>query len=269
MMQTHMTMNNLEAPLIGKKLRTADIEDAYNYQEIGIDAAVLYSRMNMLISDILESCCFTFPNTSLLLLPGTETKNPETFERDISSEISRMILHADNNVDTVMIDTNSGRDKLSIRLMSSADIIVINLTQRRHVLNRFFLEYGEILNKCKNVFFIFGNYDRCSGYNIANCQRKLGKYINKDNSGIIPYCTQFMDAQNDCNILNMMREGLHSRKTAHGYKYKGAVNRLMRFRYKYTSETDYFFDQACITTMKIINIINTIGKEAMIEGSSS
>ena len=163
MMQTQMSMNNLEGPLIGKSMGNIGTEEEYMFQDIGLDAAVMYSRMNMLIGDTLESCCITFPDTSLLLLPGTETKNRETFERDVSSAICRMISHAEDNVDIVMIDTNSGKDDLSAKLMSSADVIVINLTQRNYIISKFFVEYGGMLNKHKNVFFIFGNYDRYSG----------------------------------------------------------------------------------------------------------
>jgi CO dehydrogenase nickel-insertion accessory protein CooC1 len=262
-------MNNLEGPLLGKNMGTLDTGDACIFQDIGLDAAVMYSRMNMLIGDILESCCITFPNTSLLLLPGTETKNRETFERDISSSICRMISNAEDNVDIVMIDTNSGKDDLSIKLMSSADVIVINLTQRKHILSKFFSEYGEILNKHRNVFFVFGNYDRYSGFNIINCLRKLGKYINRDNSGVIPYCTKYMDAQNDCNILSMVREGLYSSKVVGNYKVRGIIKRIIKPGKNSISETDYFFYQTCRTTMKILNMVNTSGREALIERSRS
>ena len=269
MMQTQMSMNNLEGPLIGKSMGNIGTEEEYMFQDIGLDAAVMYSRMNMLIGDILESCCITFPKTSLLLLPGTETKNRETFERDVSSAICRMISHAEDNVDIVMIDTNSGKDDLSAKLMSSADVIVINLTQRNYIISKFFVEYGEMLNKYKNVFFIFGNYDRYSGYNIINCIRKLGKYINKDNAGVIPYCTKYMDAQNDCNILSMIREGLLSSKVADKYYFKERIKRIIKPGNSYVSETEYFFNQACRTTMKIMNIINTSSRGALIEGSGS
>lgn len=269
MMQTHMSLNNLEGPLVGKDVGTHSTEDSYIFQDIGLDAAVMYSRMNMLMADILESCCITFPNTSLLLLPGTETKNPETFERDISRDICKMISHAEENVDIVMIDTNSGKDDLSIKLISSADVIVINLTQRKYILNNFFAEYGEILNKHKNVFFLFGNYDRNSGANLINCLRKLGKHIDKDNSGVIPYCTKYLDAQNDCNILSMVREGLLNNRVAEMYKFRGLVKRVFNLEKHSVNETDYFFYQARRTTMKILNMINKTGREALVERRGS
>jgi cellulose biosynthesis protein BcsQ len=262
-------MNNLEGPLLGKNMGTLDTEDSCLFQDIGLDAAVMYSRMNMLVGNILESCCITFPNTSLLLLPGTETKNHETFERDISSAICRMISHAEDNVDIIMIDTNSGKEEISIKLMSSADVVVINLTQRKYILSKFFLEYGETLNKYKNVFFVFGNYDRYSGYNINNCLRKHRKYMNSNNTSVIPYCTKYMDAQNDSNILSMIREGLHSNIVIDKYKFRGIIKRIFNRGYDSMNETEYFFYQTCRTTMKILNMINTTGREVLVERSRS
>lgn len=257
MMQTHMSMNNLEGPLIGKSMGLLGREYNIAFQDIGLDTAVMYSRMNMLMGDILESCCITFPNTSLLLLPGTEIKNQETFERDVSSLLCNMILHAENSVDFVMIDCDCGKDDLSTKLMSSADMIIINLTQRKYVLDKFFLEYGELLIKYKRVFFLFGSYDRNSGYNIKNCLRKHGIYINKDNSGTIPYCTKYMDAQNDCGILDMAKKGLYCNKTANISILGSIIRRLFGSGGYPDKETGYFFDQASRSANKIINMINS------------
>lgn len=268
MMQTHMSLNNLEGPLVGKNMGILNSEDKSIFQDIGLDAAVMYSRMNRLADNIFESCCITFPNTSLYLLPGTETKNRETFERDISSAVYKMILHAEDNVDVVMIDTNSGKDDLSIKLLALADVIVINLTQRKYVLNKFFRDYGEILSKYKNVFYLFGNYDRYSGYNIINCQRKYGKYLNKDNSGIIPYCTRYMDAQNECDILSMVREGMRDCKVRDTYKLRDNIKRIFRRRNS-PRETDYFFYQACRSVRKIMSMIYATDRKVLVERKGS
>lgn len=269
MMQTQISMNNLEGPLVGKTTEILSTDTEYVFQDIGLDAAVMYSRMNMLIGDILESCCITFPNTSLLLLPGTETKNRETFERDVSSAIGKMLLHAEENVDVVMVDTNSGMDDLSVKLMSSADLIIINLSQRKYVLNKLFSEYGEVLNKHKNVFYVIGNYDRNSGYNISNCRRRHRKYINKDNSGVIPYCTRYMDAQNDSSILNMVREGVNSTNMRNMHKLRMVMKRLFWMHGYSVNETDNFFYEANICVIKILNMINAANRDDWMEGSGS
>lgn len=248
MMQTQFAMNNLESPLIGKKSDNNSKEESSIFQEIGLDAAVMYSRMNMLNVDTLERCCMTFPGTSLLLLPGTETKNRETFNRDTLSSVCSMIDQAEECVDIVMVDVNSGNDELSLRLMSSADIIIVNLTQHRYVLNKFFAEYGEEFADRDNVFYLLGKYDKNSGYNIANCRRKYKQFIHKSNSGVIPYCTKYMDALNECNIMRMVKEGIHLNKRL--------VNSKFKFNLNTQEETDYFFSQSHGSTARILSMLS-------------
>ncbi len=265
-MQTHFYMNNLEGPLVGKNVDVISEEDGI-FQDIGLDAAIMYSRMNMLDANVLESCCITFPEISLRLLPGTETRNRETFDRDICSGIFPMIHQAQSYNDMVMIDANSGNNELSLRLMSSADMVIINMTQRRHVLSKFFSEYGERISQYKNVFFLFGHYDRNSGYNIINCRRKYRRYINKKNSGVIPYCTGFMDAQNESDILGMIRKGLREDNLAGIHKIGSRIKEIVRFD-RYTAyENNYFFEQIRESTIKIINMLSRPEKRNREEGA--
>lgn len=269
MMQTHISMNNLEGPLVGKNVDLNITKEDNIFQDIGLDAAVMYSRIDKLTESTLESCCLTFPDTSLLLLPGTEIKNKETFERDICRYIFRMIHSAEQYVDIVMIDANSGNDDLSFKLMSSADLIIINLTQRRHVLNKLFQEYENRFNDYSNIFFLFGAYDNNSGYNINNCRRKYWKYINKNNSAVIPYSTKYMDAQNECNILKMIKEGLYTYNLDEASK----LNKLLKSRFKLSKykdeETNYFFNQSCQCALKIMNKLNTLESKTLIKRSGA
>lgn len=252
MMQTHFSMNNLERPLVGENVDYCR-EDSI-FQDIGIDAAVMYSRMNLLSANTLESCCLTFPGTSLLLLPGTETKNKETFDRDIGKAVCRMIRHAEEHVDIIMIDANSGNDELSFKLMAMADITIINLTQRSHVLNKFFIEYRERLSNNK-VFYLFGNYDKNSAYNINNYRRKYRSFINRNNSGVIPYCTKYMDAQNECDILGMAKEDLNKHKLQDMDRVKRLSRRIFRLGRYSSEETDYFYYQSRRCAEKILNML--------------
>lgn len=269
MMQTHFTMNNMEGPLVGKNLGISNTESNHIFQDIGLDAAVMYSQMDMLNESILESCCMTFPDTSLLLLPGTKIKNRETFDRDICKSVCKMIQQAEDYVDIVMIDSNSGSNDLSYQLITSADLIIVNLTQSRYVLDKFFLEYGKWFNDFGNVFFLFGSYNKNSGYNIHNCRRKYGKYINKNNSGVIPYCTKYMDAQNECDILGMVKKGLYMNQLKDIYKGKELLIGKLRLGSYYADETDYFFYQSCRSVAKIKDMLSVNERKSLIKRSGA
>lgn len=253
LMQTHLYKNNLEFPLVGQNANSGEKSDLFH--DIGLDTAVTFSNMKKLNLKMLENCCLSFSNTSLLLLPGTGIRNRETFERDIGKSVINVIMDANACVDLVLIDANSGEDELSARLMSIADLIIINLTQRHYVLESFFDDYGEAFLHRKNVFYLFGDYDDNSVYNINNCREKYKKYIKRYNSGVIPYCTEYLDAQNECNVISFMREGLlvRSSKTR---ELKRNFHDLFGIGRYDREETDYFFHRSRLAVEKIFRLLD-------------
>lgn len=254
MMQTQYDKNNLESPLVGQNVGIVDSDNEL-FQDIGLNAAVTYRMMNKLNLKIIESCCLTFQNSSLLLLPGSDTKNRETFNRDIGRGVIRMIKDANELVDVILIDTNSGDDDLSFQLMSTADLIVVNLTQRRYVLDKFISEYGKRFIDNKKVFYLFGDYDDNSTYNINNCRVRFRNYFRGANSGVIPYCTKYMDAQNESNILNFMKEGL-SEKESELDRFLSRIRRIFRTSKYLQEETDYFFHSSILSVEKMYQLMN-------------
>lgn len=255
MMQTHFQKNNLEGPLVGKNTGLYN-EDNELFQDIGLDAAITFSNMSRLDSRALESCCLTFQDTSLMLLPGTDIKNRETFDRDIGSNVIRMIKKADAFTDIVLIDANSGDDELSFRLMAIADLVVINLTQRRHVLKKYITDYSGYF-KDKKVFFLFGDYDDNSICNINNCRTRFNKYIKKYNSGVIPYCTEYMDAQNESNILAFIRNGFRIRRAVSVSRVKNLMRGIVRTGRYSLEEKEYFLSRSLAAVEKMLALMNS------------
>lgn len=260
LMQTHFKNNNLESPLVGYNVDKGNVNNDL-FQGIGLDMAVTYSNMNNLNLKTLESCCLTFPSTSILLLPGTETTNKETYDRDIGRSVGRLLMDAESLVDFVLIDANSGSDELSNKLMDIADLIVINLTQRRYVLDKFFRDYGDKFIDKKNVFYLFGDYDDNSSYNINNFRNKYSKYISRDNSGVIPYCTKYLDALNESNVIKFMTQGLRQKRLKGIQRVLNMAGNLFSKKYN-QEETEYFFHRSRLSVEKMFALLNiSIRKE--------
>lgn len=261
MMQTHFVGNNLESPLLGQNVSKTNISDNNLFRDVGLDVAVTYSGMNKLNLDMLENCCFTFPDTPILLLPGTEIKNRETFERDIGKAVNRLIRDADECVDMILIDSNSGNDKLSFMLMKTADLIVINLTQHRYVVDKFFSEYVDLFLDNTKVFYLFGDYDDNSCYNINNFRRKYHRYINHRNSGVIPYSTKFLDAQNESNVIEFMQNGLKISNYGDAKKFINKIKNTIYFGKYIPEETDYLFHRSCLAVAKMFDLLQISVRE--------
>ncbi len=264
MMQTQFYGNNLESPLVGKNVDKYKTEEIF--QDIGLDAAVTYSRMNRLNKGMLENCCMTFPDMKLLLLPGTEIKNRETFDRDIGKVVGHVISDANNCMDIVLIDSNSGEDTLSLKLMELADLIVVNLTQHRYVLDKVFSNQDLLKNKSK-LFFLFGDYDDNSSYSINNCRRKYKKYMSIRNSGVIPYSTKYMDAQNESDVTGFMQLGLRLNKAGDFDKLYQVIHSFFSSDKYMKEETDYFFHRSKLSVEKMLTMLNINIRKECREGS--
>lgn len=255
LLQTHFKNNNLESPLIGCNV-DKESEEADLFEDIGIDMAITYSNMNRLDNKALENCCLTFLDSTILMMPGTKTRNKETFDRDIGGAVHRMLMTVDDYVDLVFIDSNSSDDELSMRLMQTVDMIIVNLTQHKYVLDKLFENYETYLTNNDKVFYLFGNYDDNSGYNIYNCRRKYSRYIKQGNSGVIPYCTKFMDAQNESNILQFLKEGLIcERKNRIISKVQKTLYDLKYGKYV-RDDKEEFFGNSILTTDKISHVLH-------------
>jgi len=99
--------------------------------------------------------------------------------------------------DRVFIDTNSGDNEFSMRLIDECDAIVVSLRQNRYLLDTFF-DNNPL--KGKKVFYVFSDYDTDSKYNLHNI-RVMHREISKENSAVIPHSPEFMDAISDERIM--------------------------------------------------------------------
>lgn len=254
MMQTHFTGNNMEAPLVGENVNRSQTKENGLFLDIGLDAAVTFSMMNQLDKDRLESCCITFGTNKVSLMPGTKIRNKETFDRDIGQKVGHVIYDAEKYVDIVLVDANSGDDALSFKLMEQADLIIINLTQRKHVIERFLKDYGERFSNNKKVFYLFGDYDDNSACNINNLRRKYSAFLGSGNSGVIPYCTKYLDAQNESRVEDFMKKGLKNKKEGQSETIVMKIKAVSRHGRYYPDETEYFFHRTKLSVDKILKM---------------
>ena len=252
MMQTHFSNNNLESPFLGENVSKSRADNSLLFEDIGLDKAASLSSLNMLNREKLESCCFSFEDTGILLMPGTEIKNRETFDRDVGNAVSSVIMDAEKYFDMVLIDANSGDDKWSNKLMDVADLIVINLTQRKYVVDSFFKKYGNQLTNY-NVFYLFGDYDGNSCYNINNLRRKYTRYLNHKNSGVIPYCTEYLDAQNESAVKVFIKNGLYHNRNHRIQTCFRDIKSMLRAGRGSLEETQYFFQCSKKSVEKILD----------------
>jgi hypothetical protein len=202
--QTHFNYNNLEAPLLEANVDNKKYKKFF--REIGIDALARNFKVEKLTKEWLDYCCTDITNSNLKLLPGTTQTVRESFDYDMDIVMIPLLKAIETYSEHIFIDISSGNNPLSMKLMEEADIVIINLSQNMNVIDLFFEKYKDKLPE--KVFYLIGNYDYRSKYNLSNIRKRYHKYINYKNSGAIPYNTGYRDAQVDGKVADFIRNNL-------------------------------------------------------------
>ncbi len=202
--QTHFNLNNLEAPLVA----TSDTIAKEYFMDVGIDALARNIKSSPLDGDIIENCSISLLNKQLNLLPGTTKNNRDIYESDMGKTIINILHAVDKYYDIVFIDTNSGRSELTMKILQNVDLIIVNLSQNKSSLDDYAMNYHLV---GKKIFYLIGNYDCNSKYNLKNIQRHY-KWLKNNNSAVIPYNTEYMDAQSDGKVIQFIIKNMNCDK---------------------------------------------------------
>ena len=192
--QTHYNLNNLERPLLGT------VGSGEFFRDTGIDALIRHFKSGAIAEDHIRNCSIKI-GEHLYLLAGTKTNNREGFENGIARSMMLHIMSAiEKFYDVVFIDTNSGDNRYSMKVIEECDLTVVCFRQNRQLLDYYF-EKNPI--EGKKVFYLFPDYDIESKYSLHNIMH-LYKEINRENSYFLPHDTGYMDAICDEKVMKYM-----------------------------------------------------------------
>jgi hypothetical protein len=233
--QTQFNNNNLEGPLVGSNLKNRSAEDYF--RGTGLDTLIRsFKAAHVTLNDV-ENCCISFQNTNVSLLPGTTKINRAHFNDEINKAILGLLNQIDDLYDITFLDVNSGENPVSMEIVKKSDLVVVNLPQNIHVSDDFFENQQKKLETGGEFFYLFGNYDCDSRYNINMLRKRYKKYVNKENSGAIPHNALYLDAQNSGSVSEFIKLNINCKKSDVNY---------------------YFIEKSCSATNKIIKKINAI-----------
>ena len=205
---THFNFNNLEAPLVEINSKSKNAENYF--QGVGIDVLLRNFKASLPDKEMLDNCCITFPNTNVNLLPGTMKNIREAYENEMEMIAPILFEKMEEFTQVLFIDVSPGNNLLSKKLIETSDLTVVNLSQNMNVLDNYFSLFDSFIQG--KVFYLFGNYDNRSKYNIKNIQKKY-KQIKSSNSGVIPYNVAFKDSLTDGNMIDFFRDNINCLKS--------------------------------------------------------
>lgn len=227
--QSHFNLNILEHSLIGRNLNGIENFD------IGIDALSRDIKFMPLNEQTILNASISLLNKQLNLIPSTTKKNREIYEKDMSNVFNHIIEEIQKHHDNIFIDVCAGKNILSTSIVKESDIVVINLSQNKSIIDEFFNNY-QLENK--KVIYLIGNYNCDSKFNIKNLINLYPNHFNKKNLLFIPYNVEFLDAQNSGNVIQFFLKNIYCDKKDKNYYFIESVRNVTQLIMNYKSQED-------------------------------
>ncbi|BCN32416.1 hypothetical protein [Anaeromicropila herbilytica] len=215
MLQSHFDLNNLEIPLLGKKITGIE-----NY-DVGIDALTRDIKSAPLNEEGVVNASISLLNRQLNLIPSTSKRNRELYEKDMEFIFNRIVDEVQECHTNVFIDVCSGNSPLSMSILENADLIIVNLSQNKGIINEYFETYN--FNN-KKVMYLIGNYNRNSRYNMNNLIRMYPNF-NKKNLVYIPYNVEYQDSQCEGGTIQFFLRNIDCNKRDKNFYFIDSVRK--------------------------------------------
>lgn len=213
MAHNHFNKSALEYAFIDRKYIIHDLTDL---SDTGIDALSRVIRFNKLEKNDIYSYTTTILKNRLDLLSGTRNTNKELYVNNLKSVIQMILQSAVKYYDLVFVDTASGNNDISNRIIEKSDLVIVNLNQNVLVLEDFLDCFGDIREK---AMIILGRYDENSKYNLKAIKRRFGF----SDIHVIPYNICFADACSEGGAVDFFLKNLNAEKDDYNYQFIKSV----------------------------------------------
>ncbi|WP_066497520.1 hypothetical protein [Abyssisolibacter fermentans] len=215
----HFEKSTLESSLINRRYLKKGLTDL---EDTGIDALSRFVKFNNIDKDSIVNYTTTLLKNRLDLLIGTSNTNRELYFNNLGKIIQTIFNSAQEYYDILFIDVCSGYNELSRKIVDESDLVVVNLNQNINVLDDFFQNHKDLLDKC---VVLISMYDDNSRFNYKMISRKYGL---KKGIGLIPYCREFGDACNEGKAVDFFMRNLRANKDDSNYYFIKEVRKSVQ-----------------------------------------
>ncbi|MGY3386799.1 hypothetical protein ACVWZB_004753 [Paenibacillus polymyxa] len=209
--QTQSNRTNLETVFM--KAKEVQFRNLINPVSSGIDNLERLVKSRRLSAESISNNAISLESGRLDLLKGTQKKVDSEEYPAIAAAI---FSEAKRYYQSIVLDLHSGhKDGVTKQLVKEADLVVVNLSQDRFLLERFIRQEDwpeELENKRKII--LIGQYDKNSKYNLSNIKRNFKV---QDPLFGLSYCPGYRDAFNDMDVLNWFRRTRNAGKNHPSY----------------------------------------------------
>ena len=204
-LENHQNILNLGNALFSQQSRQ-EVRENKSYQvEYGLSRLLRsMGEGEKLSENTVLRYAENFLGKKLFYLPAGGTRNQEMLEYRLERECVRTIKFLEQYGDLVLVDTAAAPLASSRKILRQADLVVVNLSQNKQMLDHFFRNYSDIRKK---AFYLIGNYDEGSELTRGEVIKRYE--IPGSQLGIIPHNVQFSDALSDGELIPFLLRNYH------------------------------------------------------------
>ncbi len=207
-LENHQNILNLGNALFSQN-SGQEVRENKNYQiEYGLSRLLrVIEQGENLSEDIVFRYAEHFLGERLFYLPAGGIRNQDMLEYRLERECIRTIQCLEDYGDLILVDTAAAPLASTRKILQQADLVVVNLSQNRQMLDHFFRNYSTVRKK---AFYLMGNYDAESELTRAEVIRQYR--IPGNSLGVIPHNVQFSDAVSDGKLIRFLMKNYHCEK---------------------------------------------------------
>lgn len=214
-LENHQNILNLGNALFSQQSKK-EIRENKSYQvEYGLGRLLRSLEQGEELSeDVIFRYAEHFLGKRLFYLSADGVRNQDMLEYRLERECVRTIRCLERYGDMVLIDTAAAPLASSRKILRQSDLVVVNLSQNRPMLDHFFRNYSDIR---KRAFYLIGNYDEESELTRAKILKRYD--IPPNCLGIIPHNVQFSDAVSDGMLIPFLLKNYHCGEENRNYRF--------------------------------------------------
>lgn len=220
--ENHYNLNGLEQAFLKDRGPYQSIikEEFSFYDQRGLDGLIRRVHSNYTYDEIMEDVSLKFLDGLLYYLPKNHDMNHEYFEFELNQVVKPLLSLLDRSFDCVFVDTVANNSLSTKIVLEEADLVVVNLSQNKILLDHFFSNYQSLVEKS---IFLVGNYQEKSKYNLKSIHRRY--QIPYEILGAIPFHLPFGEAMNGGDAVKYFMRNLECQRQDEDYYFMSQVRK--------------------------------------------
>lgn len=204
LLENHYSTNSLGDNLLSEEQTNQLKESGAFYNRYGIEYVLKRLASGEDGDKLVHQAAIPLLFSTLFYLPQGRIVNKEIFDYEFSMVQNELFLSLEGMCEYVFVDTETNQNSSSVKLLSEADLVVVNLEQEYASLKQFFDNYTSL----NHVVYLIGNYRPEHTWNVAHICKEFK--IPKDKIGVIPYNMDLKIALMQGKLLQFLNRNYYS-----------------------------------------------------------